>query len=599
MTSGPRIAAIAFVALAASIGAARATDAIRYDVHPDFAAKQVEVTITVPNVTDPAVRFQLPVWSPGAYFASDTSGNLVSCSAADGANHALNVHHPDRQMWEVEANGAPVVRFTYRIKDNDLVVADGKPERGHIQGPHTYLYVVGRKQMPTELAVRVPASFGLATSLDPTAKLSLSSDETSWQFTAPTYDVLADGPIEMGDFDEQDFSVSGVPFRVVLYGKYDNVDRPKLKNLCQRVAETETSFFHDIPFKRYVFMFRASGGTRGGAGGLEHLGSTEISLLGPVDDRARFVIAHEFFHVWNVKRIRPFVLGPFDYINPPHTANLWWSEGLTDYYARLLSRRGGLNTDDEFLKDLGQTITDLENNPAHLKVSADESSLRVWEANNSQGNGLSYYTKGDLVGLCLDLKIRHLTNNQHNLDDVMHALWIQCGKGLGPGFGEDDIEKTVNRVAGKNLCGYYAELARSADEMPLAECLGYAGIKVATSDKPEMIAYNGMSLRPGEDYKWFTVRTVDADGPASKAGLQRGDRIVAVNGQPLGTPDSFRAFRGAKPGESFTFTVERDGQNMQVPFTVGSEAHTPYTLSFDPATTPDQARLRASWLMGS
>ncbi len=400
----------------------------------------------------------------------------------------------------MEANGATTVVFTYRVKNAETVAAEGMPKRAHLFGPFTYMYVVGQKHQPVLLTVRAPAGFKIATSLDPQSPVTPGSGTDATEavgFWAPNYDVLADAPIEMGNYAEDNFQVRGV-----LYGKYETVDRAKLLDYCRRVAEIEIGFFHDAPFKRYVFMFRSAGANQGGGGGLEHLGSTEIGIRGLVEDRVRFVIAHEYFHAWNVKRIRPFVLGPFNYIDPPHTANLWWSEGVTSYYADLLSRRGGINTEAEYLKHLESTIGQLQNNPARLKVTADETSRRVFDTGNSQGYGsLSYYTKGELIGLCLDLKIRQVTGGRRSLDDVMQALYLQCGKGLGPGFGEDDILKRVNRVAGQDLSG------------------------------------------------------------------------AALN-----------------------LLVERNGERLNVAYTVGSRSRVAWTVTPDPAATPGQLRLRAGWM---
>lgn len=595
--------ALCFMAVAT---AGLAADRIRYEVRPKGETKQYQINIIVPHADSKAVRFQIPTWSPGAYMIGNYAANItdVSAYAVVGKSEEmkkLEVTQPDKLTWEVATNGAKTIHFSYTTNNSDVQMADGKMKRAHISGPRTYMYVVGRKTDPVLLSLSTPIDWKIATSLDPATDPDRvePQSEVRHAYSAPNYDVLADAPVEMGDYAEENFEVRGVPHKIVLYGNYAELDRKKLLEQCKQIAETEIAFFNDIPFKRYVFMYRASGGRRGGAGGLEHLGSTEISLLGMVDDRVRSVSAHEYFHLWNVKRIRPFVLGPFDYTGPDRTSNLWWSEGVTSYYGDLLSRRGGLNTDDEYLKHLGDTITQLQNNPARLKVTADESSYKVWDGGGSQGFGrMSYYTKGELIGLCMDMKIRKVTGNKKSLDDVMKSLYKQCGKGNGPGFGEDDIKKTTNQVAGQDLSAFYDQLARSTDEMPFKECLGYAGLGLLVSDSNQATPNLGMTLFPDQDQKSLRVRSVDVGGPAAQAGIQANDLVVGVNGTTLTPAFDFSSLRTAAAGTHYNFTIDRGGVKQEVSYTVGASSRKPWTVLKSDQATPEQLKIRESWLTG-
>lgn len=590
-----------FVLLALQATAARAVDRITYEVTPDVPGKQYNVVLIVPKVQGTSLRVQIPTWAPGAYIIGNYAANIAGVEAKDDKGASLVVSHPDKLTWEVATNGVKEVMITYRVTNADLQEADGKPKRGHITGPRTYLYVVDRKTEPVRLSLAAPSEWKIATSLDPDTSGSRGGGGAQSvsvpTFSAPNYDVLADAPVEMGDYAEDNFEVKGVPHKVVLYGNYATVDRAKLTDFCKRVAETETAFFNDIPFKRYIFMFRSAGAAGGGAGGLEHLGSTEIFLRGQVDDRVRSVIAHEYFHLWNVKRIRPFVLGPFDYTGPVRTKNLWWSEGVTSYYGDLLSRRGKINTDDEYLKHIASTIGQLQSTAARLKVTADDSSYKVWDGGGSQGaQGLSYYTKGELIGLCLDLKIRDLTKNRRSLDDVIKALYAQCGKGKGPGFGEDDIKATVNRISGQDLSAFYDRLARSLEEMPFEECLGYAGLKL---DANGMVTSPSLGMNPfPNDQGGIRLGRITEEGAAAKAGLKTGDILVAVDGKPVKTFADMSALTEAKGGASFTLTIERDGQKQDVSYTVGSITRKQWTITPDPSATPAQIHLREKWLNG-
>lgn len=578
-----------------------AQNLITYQVEPRTAEKSLHVRMDIPQVKELTVRVQIPVWSPGAYRSGNYAANIADISAEDGLHKPLKVSHLDRNTWEIGANGADLIHLQYTVKNVDAVETDGTPQRAHLTGPRTYLYVVGRKSEPVALSLANPAGakvWKIATSLDPAESASSASEPTLHGFTAPSYDVLADAPVEMGDFAEERFEADGRPHSVVLYGEYKGVDRAKLVRYCKRVADIETGFFGDAPYHRYIFEFHANASRAGGGGGLEHLGSTEITMSSLVDDRLRSVIAHEYFHLWNVKRIRPVVLGPFDYVDPPRTANLWWSEGVTSYYGDLLSRRGGLNTDAEYLKHLSDTITLLQNNPARLKVSADQSSLHVFEAGNGQGfGGLSYYTKGELVGLCLDLKIRAVTGGAHSLDDVIRALYIQCGKGDGPGFGEDDIKKTVNRISGQDLSDFYELLARSTEELPLAEALSSVGLNLARAATPIPIADSGMTLQADRQFQALSIGEVAAEGAAARAGLKTGDKIAAINAQ-TDLRGMSQLLRATQPGTPLTITVLRNGVSADIAFTMGSANRYPWHITPDPTASPEKLRLRRQWLTG-
>lgn len=588
--------------LTGAVGA-RAQDRISYRVECDTAEKRLKVRIDIPRIKDLTVRAQMPVWMPGAYFMGNFATNVADVHAEDTARKSLHVSHPDPNTWDISANGARAVSLFYTVKNADLEEAYDKPRRGHISGPRTYMYVVGRKAEPVDLDIVTPSGAKLwrvATSIDPVDAPEGDKEplRPHHKYRARSYDVLADAPVEMGDFAEERFEAGGKPHSVVMYGQFDKIDKSKLTEYCRRIAEGETGFFGDAPFARYIFQFRTTSASNGpaGAGGLEHLGSTEIGTVRDVNDRVRSVIAHEYFHLWNVKRIRPFVLGPFDYVHPPQTANLWWSEGVTSYYGDLLSFRSGLNTREEYLQHLSETITQLQNTPARLNVTADESSMRVWEANNSSGyGGLSYYTKGELVGLCLDLKIRSVTNGQASLDDVMRALYSQCRRGDGPGFEEDDIKRTVNRISGHDLSSFYDSVARSTDELPFQMCLGYAGLSLSPVEPPKMEADAGLTTIPEFAVGAVRVTEVKPDGAAAKAGISVGDRIVGVNAA-TDMRAMLTAVRGAHPGDRMTITVARGGARSDVAIVMGARPVYQWKVGINTTATADQIRLREAWL---
>lgn len=561
---------LALCTLVAFASLAHADIEYRLKLAPD--QDHISVSVSLP-VKGTETKLQMPNWAPGAYVKANYAGNIANVASA------APVEHPDRNTWVFKTAGLKRLDLTYDV--NYSVSKTGR----QISGPGTYLYVVDRKLEKCFVSFETPPDWNIATGLDPAGER---------RFVAPTYDVLADSPVQVGVFNDDVTTVRGVPVHSVTFGAgVDKLDRKKLLETCARIVEAAAELFRGLPYKRYYFLFSVFSG-RDGGGGLEHLNSTQISLANGLGPRAVWVIAHEHFHAWNVKRIRPFVLGPFDYIGYPQTHNLWWSEGVTDYYARMLDLRAGLMSESEFVEDLGQNMQQLHNNPARLKVSADEASYRVWEANNSQGfGGLSYYLKGDMVGLCLDLKLRDLTNGRKSLDDVMRELFKQC-RNDKPGFGEDDIRKLCIRFGGAEMGSYYDRVARSTEELPFTEALAVVGLdaKVSVTTQADI----GCRLTPSTNPPGIELRAVR--GIASEAGLEGMDVLVEVDGKPVSADQSKTLLADLKAGQSYKFVVLREGKRVEA--TVTPAAKTSTTVTCAPMQSPSerQQRLRKGWQSG-
>lgn len=567
--------------------AVRPDVAYTISLQPD--AEKIPVSITLP-VKSKVTQFQIPNWEPGNYTKSNYAGRIdnVIASAAGGP---VVTEHPDKNTWSVNTAGLKTITLTYDLKQRV-----GKT--GHqVVGPGTYMYVVGRKTEKSYISFAVPPAWKVACPLDP-------AGDGRW--SAPNYDVLADAPTQVGEFTDEIVSVRGIPIHIITYGAgAASLDRKRLNEMCGKIVESQAAFFGGLPYKRYYFFFNTFRGTDGG-GGLEHLNSTQIFLASGVGNRALWVIAHEHFHAWNVKRIRPLVLGPFDYVGYPQTHNLWWSEGVTDYYSRLLSLRGGVFDQAEFIRTLQEVMEDVQNNPARLKVSADEASWRVFEANNSSGyGGLSYYDKGDMVGLCLDLKLRDLTNGKRSLDDVMKALWTMGDKGKGPGFGEDTIRDLCIKFGGVEMGPFYDKVARSPGELPYEELLSNVGInvKVDTTTSPD---YGARFVADSEN-SGVRVRGIRGSGPMESAGVESGDVIVEIEGSPIaiaGT-DMTTAANGAirrmnemPPGKPIKIVVMRDDKRVEATVTPSTRTASKVNLTMSPNPTERESKLRTGWLTG-
>ncbi len=443
------------------------------------ALTRVEMRI-VGDLPQGRAQLQMPVWSPGDYSIQNHAAHVRELTATSEEGVSLPTARPDPNTWQIETKKAKEIVIRYQLTntprgnftENVLV----RERYAFYNGTALYLYLVGHKEAPATLTVSLPEGWRQAlTTLDPLPADPAHPDRVS--FSAPDYDTLADSPLLAGDYVTRTFQYAERPHILAFFGAYQGTDFDSYVPLIQKIVEEQNRLMGGPPYARYVFFFDVNG--RGG--GLEHLNGTRIAIYR--QSSARFsagIISHEFFHLWNVKRIRPVSLGPFDYVNPPKTRNLWFCEGVTEYYAMLTLLRAGVQNRATFLDALSNLITALQSQPARLRVTADESSWRVWETGRSSGYGVSYYLKGALIGLCLDLKIRHLTANRRSLDDLMRDMLNRYGLPKS-GFSEDGIREAVIRAAGAEMGPFYDLLARSWEEMPFEECLAYAGLRLQRS----------------------------------------------------------------------------------------------------------------------
>jgi len=478
-----------------------------YTLHPVPEDSHLDVTLDfAPPAGEDTVSVQLPVWSPGDYHRQDFAQYVQNLKVYRDDNlQEIKVEHPDANTWKIPTAGIKHLAVAYSLpkmppgifSENVVVSAN----QGFVNGPAALMYVVGHKEWTAELALDLPRKWIAFTPLK-TARIvteftqritrsngrdkNNSATGPTVVFSAPDYDTLADSPLVFGTKEAiitREFSFNNIKHTIVFFDHADQVQNyDSFTPMLQGIVQAETKIMGGTPYPQYAFFCDVNG--RGG--GLEHLNACRVAFF-PTENPARLspFFAHEFFHCWNVKRIRPAVLGPFDYVHPPVTRNLWFAEGVTEYYSRVATCRAGLVTEQSFLSHYARSIRSNQNNPARRTISADDASLHVWESGDSQGfGGLSYYDKGELIGLCLDLTIRHETGNRKSLDDVMRLL-MQRHAPPKPGYGEDEIRATVNEVAGHDLTALYNRLARSTEEMPFAECLAYAGLSPTLAALPD------------------------------------------------------------------------------------------------------------------
>ena len=475
---------------------------VRYVVRPVPTETRVLVDMHISGLAGmKTVRLQMPRWSPGDYSIQEHGKFVQELPKSDRTGNGI-WKRVDSSTWEAPAS--PSLSFRYTISNTppgnfseNLKVTD---RFAFYNGAAVYLYVVDHKNAPSTVSFDLPEGWKHVTPLE-----ASPPREGMPAYSAPDYDVLADSPVVLGDVVTREFTSFGRPHIFAFFNRHQGMDYDSFAGPVRKVVEEQNRMMGGPPYRRYVFFVDVGG--RGG--GLEHLNSTRIGWN--ARSPARNIVglaAHEFFHLWNVKRIRPISLGPFDYIDPPKTRNLWFVEGVTSYYGELTVLRAGLSDLQPYLNSIARSIGALQANPARRRVTADEASLRVWETRFSEGfGGLSYYHKGELIGLCLDLKLRGVTGSRASLDDVMRDMLARYALPK-PGYPEDGIRDAVIRAGGAEMGPFYDLLARSTEEMPFEECLAYAGLQYHRSPTgsatilpnpaatPEQIALRASWLNP-------------------------------------------------------------------------------------------------------
>ncbi|PYS47619.1 MAG: peptidase M61 [Acidobacteria bacterium] len=399
------------------------------------------------------INLIMPVWTPGSYLIREFERNVQDFAAMDASGgRALLWQKTNKDTWRVETAGARDLRITYRVYANELTVRTNDLNDHHAfwNNAALLMYPDGYLKAPSTLTVVPFNDWRVATGLPPV-------EGRPNTFRAENFDILYDSPFEVSRFKVVSFEVRGVPHRIVIDGE-GNYDLERMRRDVQRVVEAEVAMMGEIPYHDYTFILHS---TNMGGGGLEHLNSTSLMM-----ERNRFysdsdwkgflgLVSHEFFHLWNVKRIRPDALGPFDYTKENYTKLLWVAEGITDYYSGLLLRRAGLISEEDYLRRVAGNIQSLQATPGRLLMSAEEASFNSWikeyrPDENSINSQISYYTKGALLGLLLDLEIRKLSKGAKSLDDVMRYLYTEFYK-KNRNYTPEDFQKTCELMARSSL----------------------------------------------------------------------------------------------------------------------------------------------------
>jgi predicted metalloprotease with PDZ domain len=573
----------------------------------------LDVTMHADALSGASVDFAMPDWAPGSYYIENYAANVQRFRAHSSDGRELSWRKTDSQTWHIELAGAKAVTVEYQVFANTLQnnIAQYNEHHAFIGGPSLWMYVVGGKERPATLSIAAPEGWRVATGMSHTSATT---------FQAANYDTFADCPLEISDFAEKDFEVLGTTYHVIVDDVIGHKDFTNFVGDLQKAVATIVPMFQPVagnsaqaaPFADYYFIFHVWPKT---GGGLEHLNSTQIDFstdwdsmepvpgVGTQYNLKLFVAAHEFFHAWNVKRLRPLPLGPFDYTQMVHTPSLWISEGLTSYYGELALERAGLITPQQYLDSIGVLITKFEQKPGRSERSIEDTSWDTWfprngvvqQANNLENTWYSYYDGGQIMGHILDFAIREDTGDQKSLDDWMRLLYSRYALPK-PGFQPGDPIKAASEVAGADVSDLFTHYISGKDPIPYEKYFAYAGISVEKkldASKP----WDGIDTTKNDGDNRAKIRNIMPGSPAETGGLDRDDVIYAVDSLAVDSPDAFtKEIAARKPGDTVRLTVLRLGTFKEFPITLAASPYPIYTLKPMEHPTDRQKAIYNSWL---
>ncbi|MBM2812500.1 MAG: hypothetical protein HW416_3259 [Chloroflexi bacterium] len=554
------------------------------------------------------VRF--PVWTPGSYLVREFARQVQDFHAVDEKDRQLPWRKTRKDTWRVEAGAGQTVRVGFNYYGNELSVRTTHVDATHAMlNPANFLpYVEGMQSAPLTVQIAAPDGWQIATSLVAVAADSVPHPSPSpvgegadGRWTAANYDELVDSPIHIGPDAVYAFEALGRPHTLATWGR-GNLDAQRLIADLTRIVEVEGELFGGLPYDRYTFLLMLSDGARGG---LEHRDSCTLMVPrsafrpGKTYERVLQLCAHEFFHTWNVKRIHPEVLGPFDYGAENYTRLLWAMEGITEYYTSVVLCRAGLISPARYLEILGEQISDLAETPGRLHQSLEEASFDAWikyyrPDEHSSNSSVSYYLKGALASLLLDLEMRRRTGGSRSLDDLMRFLWERYGQ-PGVGIPEDGYQAAVTELAGSDWTGFFDHVIRGRDDLDYATALKSAGIELEWSSAAEgPIAWLGVKTKREADRT--KVAGVVADGPCWDAGISAGDELLALDGLRIDEGTISDRLRDYQPGDAVTLTFFRRDELVQVPISLAARPATRARLTRLKRPTVRQRSIYEAWL---
>lgn len=566
---------------------------VRYTLGMSKPATHIfEVEVAFDHLpAEPAdLDLRLPVWRPGRYMVLDLAGGVISFSAVDDRGKALPSRKVEKALWRIERGASASVRVRYTVFANEfgLRTRGLNDEHAFVDGAAVFMYAESHRSLPVELTVKPYGNWHVTTGME----------GRGTRFTAPDYDTFIDAPLEIGTQEDFTFDVDGIPHVLSIFGE-GNWDADVLVRDMTKIITSTKAVWGGMPYRRYVFLLHC---TPTSGGGTEHLNSTIMGIRPNVfknpDSYRGFLglVAHEYFHTWNVKQLRPKGITPYDFTKENYTGELWISEGTTSYYDEIILVRSGLKTPEKHFETIQAMIQNDRQRPGNAVQSLTESSFDAW-IKHSRGTQQSYntesdyYDKGAAVSMLLDLEIRNGTANAHSLDDVLRTLAARYP--LGGGYVQEDVLRTIHDVTGEDMGGFFTDYVSGIAELPWERTLAHAGLQVTRRDSvPKPWIGLGTSDADGRT----RVNRVPAGSPAYDAGFDIGDEIVALDGLRARSSDIADRVAEKKPGDRLALTLFRNEKLREITVTVGGQPVPAFTVSRTADPTELQKAIYTEWL---
>lgn len=551
---------------------------------PEPQTHYFHVELVLSDFEEEELIISLPTWTPGSYLIREFSRNIDLVKAKDGENNKLNVKKTRKNKWKIEKGSAKKVIVNYEVYAFELTVRTSFLDltHGYLNGTNVFMYPEGYKDLGGKLSIFPYKDFEkIATALphQPDAVITDNGEV----FFFENYDHLADSPIEIGNHEEFSFEAAGVNHRVAMYGP-GNYDVDRLKADMTKVIESATNIFGQNPNEDYLFIIH---NTSTGGGGLEHMNSTTLNVNRWTYEGSSYLkflslVAHEYFHLWNVKRIRPEALGPFDYDRENYTDLMWVMEGFTSYYDELILRRAGLYSKDQYLSRVKSTLNYVEGSIGNKVQPVAHASYDAWikayrPDENSRNTTISYYSKGHLLALVFDAMILKSSKGQKSLDEFLQVLYKKYYEEMNRGFTEDEFKKELEDFVGIDLTNFFEDHIYGTKTIDYAKYLNPLGFNVTVNDLDRITFGVSTSDENGK----LIVKAVSRGSEAEKAGLSPNDEIISFNGFRVDQSSYSDYMSSLSVGNSFVLIISRDNQLKVINAEMGTMDSNRYEFNFD------------------
>lgn len=535
----------------------------------------VTVEMKISGLSGSGIDLKMPTWAPGSYLIREFEKAIDYVKVKSG-NTELKCEKTSKNTWHVDLNKSKDIIVEYNVYAFELSVRTSfiDAEHAYLNGSSIFLYIDGKKSLPGTVEI-IPYKDWKKISC------GMERDGSEWKMKFPNYDILVDSPMEIGNQHIFYFETSGCKYEVAMFGE-GNYDEEALKRDMAKVIDEAVKVYGENPNKNYVFIVH---NLTSGGGGLEHLNSTTLEVNRWTYNNGYIsflsLVAHEYFHLWNVKRSRPIELGPFNYDEENYTTLLWVMEGFTSYYDELLLKRAGFYTEAEYVRSLNSTISSMENQPGTRIQSAAMSSYDAWikgyrTNENSYNTEISYYTKGSVLGALLDMEIIRSTNGEKHLDDLMSSVYNEYAKKKDRGFTPDEFKLAAEKICGKKLDDFFDKYVYGLDNIAYDNYLSIVGYELLYADNKDEAS---LGIRTKESDGKLIISTVIRDGAAWKDGLNVNDEIIAIDNYRMSMSTLNKYIDMKKPNDKISVTISRDNILKTIEVTLLGNVQNSFKLS--------------------